>query len=202
MSSVGERDSLGRTIIAYRGHITRIINELDPLLLEQIASKEVVEKHSSLVSIFEKLKRACAQWYHLSGEQEDRERITHDYAKDVYRMPMFENKYKEWLNDVYTPISRGVYGEGIANISGFDLSSKTPVVRLEGVFQGTQNTNPSVSARARVVICWKRKHLMRLKIMQVAAIRRQVNCTQGKGVLKEGVSYRHGMSSVQWLSLK
>ena len=61
MSSVGERDSLGRTIIAYRGHITRIINELDPLLLEQIASKEVVEKHSSLVSIFEKLKRACAQ---------------------------------------------------------------------------------------------------------------------------------------------
>ena len=80
MSSVGERDSLGRTIIAYRGHITRIINELDPLLLEKIASKEVVEKHSSLVSIFEKLKRACAQWYHLSGEQEDRERITHDYA--------------------------------------------------------------------------------------------------------------------------
>lgn len=145
MSSVGERDSLGRTIIAYRGHITRIINELDPLLLEQIASKEVVEKHSSLVSIFEKLKRACAQWYHLSGEQEDRERITHDYAKDVYRMQMFENKYKEWLNDVYTPISRGVYGEGIANISGFDLSSKTPVVRLEGAFQGTQNTNPSVS---------------------------------------------------------
>ncbi|CAH3159031.1 unnamed protein product, partial [Porites lobata] len=110
MSSVGERESLGRTIIAYRGHITRIINELDPLLLEQIASKEVVEKHSSLVSIFEKLKRACAQWYHLSGEQEDREHITHDYAKDVYRMQMFENKYKEWLNDVYTPISRGVYG--------------------------------------------------------------------------------------------
>ena len=145
MSSVGERDSLGRTIIAYRGHITRIINELDPLLLEKIASKEVVEKHSSLVSIFEKLKRACAQWYHLSGEQEDRERITHDYAKDVYRMQMFENKYKEWLNDVYTPISRGVYGEGMANISGFDLSFKTPVVRLEGAFQGTQNTNPSVS---------------------------------------------------------
>ncbi|CAH3170338.1 unnamed protein product [Porites lobata] len=24
-------------------------------------------------------------------------------------MQMFENKYKEWLNDVYTPISRGVY---------------------------------------------------------------------------------------------
>ena len=172
MASVGERDSLGRTIIAYRGHITRIINELDPLLLEQIASKEVVEKHSSLVSIFEKLKRACAQWYHLSGEQEDRERITHDYAKDVYRMQMFENKYKEWLNDVYTPISRGVDGEGTANISGFDLSSKTPVVRLEGAFQGTQNTNPSVSRAGALVICWKRKHLMRLKIMQVAAIRR------------------------------
>ena len=202
MSSVGERDSLGRTIIAYRGHITRTINELDPLLLEQIASKEVVEKHSSLVSIFEKLKRACAQWYHLSREQEDRERIIHDYAKDVYRMQMFENKYKEWLNDVYTPISRGVYGEGIANISEFDLSSKTPVIRLESAFQGTQNTNPSVSRAGARSDLLETKHLMRLKIMQVAAIRRQVNYTQGKRVLKEEVSYRHGMPSVQWLSLK
>ena len=88
---------------------------------------------------------APARGQEQEQEQEDRERITHDYAKDVYGMQMFENKYKEWLNDVYTPISRGVYGEGIANISGFDLSSKTPVVRLEGAFQGTQNTNPSVS---------------------------------------------------------
>ena len=52
--------NLGRTIIAYRGHITRVMNELEPYFSEQFASDEVVERHNSLVSMFEKLKRASS----------------------------------------------------------------------------------------------------------------------------------------------
>ena len=80
--------NLGRTIKAYRGHITRLINELEPF-----ASDEVVERHSSLVSIFEKLKRASSEWLHLTEGSADRERISQDYAKDAFRMKVFENKY-------------------------------------------------------------------------------------------------------------
>ena len=113
--------NLGRTIKAYRGHITRLINELEPF-----ASDEVVERHSSLVSIFEKLKRASSEWLHLTEGSADRERISQDYAKDAFRMKVFENKYKEWLDRVYTPRRREVYVEGILNTSGIDLSSKMP----------------------------------------------------------------------------
>jgi len=61
MSVDGESSNLGRTIIAYRGHITRLLNELEPYFMAQIASDEVVERHSSLVSIFEKLKQASSE---------------------------------------------------------------------------------------------------------------------------------------------
>ena len=126
MSADGESSNLGRTIKAYRGHITRLINELEPHFLEQFASDEVVERHSSLVSIFEKLKRASSEWFHLTEGSADRERISQDYAKDVFRMKVFENKYKEWLDRVYTPRRREVYGEGIVNTSGIDLNYKMP----------------------------------------------------------------------------
>ena len=126
MSADGELSNLGRTIKAYRGHITRLINELEPHFSEQFASDEVVERHSSLVSIFEKLKRASSEWFHLTEGSADRERISEDYAKDVFRMKVFENKYKEWLDRVYTPRRREVYGEGILHTSGIDLSSKMP----------------------------------------------------------------------------
>ena len=141
MSLEGEEANLGRSISAYRGHITRIIGQLEPLFSQQVASDEVVEKHSSLVSIFEKLKRASAQWYHLGLQPEDRERISLDYAKDVYRMQLFEDKYKEWLYNVYTPVRRGAYEEGIVNISGFELKSKAPFAELEEEFQEIQDAN-------------------------------------------------------------
>ena len=38
MSVDGELSNLGRTIIAYRGHITRVMNELEPYFSEQFAS--------------------------------------------------------------------------------------------------------------------------------------------------------------------
>lgn len=41
-------------------------------------------------------------------------------------MKVFENKYKEWLDRVYTPRRREVYLEGIVNTSGIDLNSKLP----------------------------------------------------------------------------
>ena len=44
MSADGESSNLGRTIKAYRGHITRLINELEPHFSEQFASDEVVER--------------------------------------------------------------------------------------------------------------------------------------------------------------
>ena len=116
MSADGESSNLGRTIKAYRGHITRLINELEPHFSEQFVSDEVVERHSSLVSIFEKLKRASSEWFHLTEGSADRERISEDYAKDVFRMQVFENKYKEWLDRVCTPRRREVYGEGILHI--------------------------------------------------------------------------------------
>ena len=115
---------MGQTFKAYHGYITRLINELEPHFSEQFASDEVVERHSSLVSIFEKLKRASSEWFPLTEGSADRERISEHYAKDVFRMKVFENKYKEWLDRVYTPRRREVYGEGILNTSGIDLSSK------------------------------------------------------------------------------
>ena len=124
----GELSNLGRTIIAYRGYITRVMNELEPYFSEQFASDEVVERHSSLVSIFEKLKRASSEWFHLTERPADKQRISRDYAKDVYRMELFENKYKEWLDRVYTPKRRELYGKRAANISGIDLNLKMPVV--------------------------------------------------------------------------
>ena len=45
---------------------------------------------------------------------------------------------KEWLYNVYTPVSRGLYEEGIVNISGFELKSKMLVVQLEEEFQEFQ----------------------------------------------------------------
>ena len=36
------------------------MNELEPYFSEQFASDEVVERHNSLVSMFEKLKRASS----------------------------------------------------------------------------------------------------------------------------------------------
>ena len=78
------------------------------------------------MSIFEELKRASSEWFHLTEGSADRERISQDYAKDVFRMKVFENKYKEWLDRVYTPRRREFYGEGILNTSGIDLSSKMP----------------------------------------------------------------------------
>ena len=62
-------------------------------------------------------------------------------------MQMFENKYKKLLNNVYTPVRRGVYEEGIVNFSGFGLKSKTPVERLEEEFQEIQDAN-AVDSRA------------------------------------------------------
>ena len=69
--------SLGRTIVAYRGHVNSNYNKMNwnhyALFSEQVASSaEVVEKHSSLVSMFEKLKRASAQWYHLAGQSDNK----------------------------------------------------------------------------------------------------------------------------------
>ena len=43
-------------------------------------------------------------------------------------MELFENKYKEWLDRVYTPKGRELYSKGTANISGVDLNLKMPVV--------------------------------------------------------------------------
>ena len=141
----GELSNLGRTIIAYRGHITRVMNELEPYFSEQIASDEVVERHSSLVSIFEKLKRASSEWFHLTERPADKQRISRDYAKDVSRMEHFENKYKEWLDRVYTPKRRELYGKGTANISGVDLNLKMPVVPSVERRQELQNAKTEAS---------------------------------------------------------
>ena len=141
----GELSNLGRTIIAYRGHITRVMNELKPYFSEQFASDEVVERHSSLVSIFEKLKRASSEWFHLTERPADKQRISRDYAKDVYLMELFENKYKEWLDRVYTPKRRELYGKGTANISGVDLNLKMPVVPSVERRQELQNANTEAS---------------------------------------------------------
>ena len=62
-------------------------------------------------------------------------------------MQMFENKYKEWLNNVYTPIRRGVYAEGLTNIPGFDLTSKTPNV-IQGA-RGSDTTAGRLHSRER-----------------------------------------------------
>ena len=145
MSVDGELSNLGRTIIAYRGHSTRVMNELEPYFSEQFASDEVVERHSSLVSIFEKLKRASSEWFHLTERPADKQRISRDYAKDVYLMELFENKYKEWLDRVYTPVRRELYGKGTVNISGVDLNLKTPVVPSEERRQELQNVNIEAS---------------------------------------------------------
>ena len=145
MSVDGELSNLGRTIIAYRGHITRVMNELEPYFSEQFASDEVVERHSSLVSIFEKLKRASSEWFHLTELPADKQRISRDYAKDVFRMELFENKYKEWLDRVYTPVRRELYGKGTANISGVDLNLKVPVVPSVERRQELQNVNTEAS---------------------------------------------------------
>ena len=45
-------------------------------------------------------------------------------------MELFENKYKEWLDRVYTPMRQELYGKETANISGIDLNLKMPVVQL------------------------------------------------------------------------
>ena len=99
----GDLSNLGQTIIAYRGQITRVMNELEPYFSEQLATDEVVERHSSLVSIFEKLKRASSEWFHLTERPSDKQRISRDYAKDVYRMELFENKYgtrSGWIESI------------------------------------------------------------------------------------------------------
>ena len=121
------------------------MNELEPYFSEQFASDEVIERHSSLVSIFEKLKRASSEWFHLTERPADKQRISRDYAKDVYRMELFENKYKEWLDRVYTPVRRELYGKGTANISGVDLNLKTPVVPSVERRQELQNANIEAS---------------------------------------------------------
>ena len=72
----GELSNLVRTIIGYCGHITRVMNKLEPYFLEQFASDEVVERHSSLVSIFEKRKRASSEWFHLTEQPEDKQPIS------------------------------------------------------------------------------------------------------------------------------
>ena len=129
MTVDGELRNLRRTIIAYRGHITKVlIKELEPYFSEQFATDEVVERHSLLVSTFERLKRAISEWIHLTERPADKQRISRDYARDDFRMELFENKYKEWLDRVYTPKRRELYGKGTANISGVDLNSKMPVV--------------------------------------------------------------------------
>ena len=141
----GELSNVGPTIIAYHGHITRVMNELQPYFSEQFASDEVIERHSLLVSIFEKLKRASSEWFHLTELLADKLRISRDYAKDVYRMELFENKYKEWLDRVHTPVRRELYGKGTANISGVDLNFTTPVVPSEERRQELQNANIEAS---------------------------------------------------------
>ena len=88
----------------------------------------MVERHSLLVSIFEKLKQASSEWFHLIELPADKQRISQDYAKDVFRLELFENKYKEWLDRVYMPLRQELYGKGTANISGVDLNLKVPVV--------------------------------------------------------------------------
>ena len=55
------------------------------------------------MSIFERLKRATLEWFHLTEGSADRERISQNYAKDVFGMKVFENKYKEWLDRAYMP---------------------------------------------------------------------------------------------------
>ena len=121
------------------------MNELEPYFSEQFASDEVVERHSSLVSIFEKLERASSEWFHLTERPVDKQRISRDYANDVYRIELFENKHKEWLERVYTPVRRELYGKGTANISGVDLNLKTPVVPSVERRQELQNANIEAS---------------------------------------------------------
>ena len=145
MSADGELSNLGRTIIVYRGHIARLMSELEPYFSEQFATDEVVERHSSLVSIFEKLKRASSELFHLTERPADKQRISRDYAKDVYRMELFENKYKEWLDRVYTPKGRELCGKGTAFISGVDLNLKMPVVPSVERRQELQNANTEAS---------------------------------------------------------
>ena len=145
MSVDSELSNLGRMIIAYRGHITRVMNALEPYFSEQFATDEVVERHSSLVSIFEALKQASLEWFHLTERLADKQHISRDYAKDVYRMELFENKYKEWLDRVYTPKRRELYGKGTVNISGVDLNLKMPVVLSVEQQQELQNANTEAS---------------------------------------------------------
>ena len=60
-------------------------------------------------------------------------------------MELFENKYKEWLDRVYTLKRRELYGKGTANISGIDLSLKMPVVSSVERLQELQNVNTEAS---------------------------------------------------------
>ena len=94
------------------------MNELELYFSEQFASDEVVERHSSWGGIFEKLKQASSEWFHLTERLADKQHISRDYAKDVYRMEFFENKYKGWLDRVYTPARRELYGKGTATSPG------------------------------------------------------------------------------------
>ena len=54
-------------------------------------------------------------------------------------------RYKEWLDRVYTPKRRELYGEGTANISGVDLNLKMPVVPSLERRQKLQNANTEAS---------------------------------------------------------
>jgi len=58
-------------------------------------------------------------------------------------MELFENKYKEWLDRVYTPKRQELYGKGTANISRVDL--KLPVVSSVERRQKLQNVNTEAS---------------------------------------------------------
>ena len=60
-------------------------------------------------------------------------------------MELFENKYKEWLDRVYTPKRRKLYGKGTANISGVELNLKMPVVSSVERRQELQNVNTEAS---------------------------------------------------------
>ena len=76
-----EKSNLWRTIASYRGHIT-------------------------LMSTFEEVKRANSWWYYLTGPSEEETRISLDYAKDLYRVEQFENKYREWLGKLYKAVQK------------------------------------------------------------------------------------------------
>ena len=156
-------------------------------------------KDSSLVSIFEKLKRASSEWFHLTERPADKQRVSRDYSKDVFRMELFENKYKEWLDRVYTPKRQELYGKGTANISRIDLNLKLPVVSSVERRQKLQNVNTEASHVTNIseVLGVRTSNVIKNPLFMIW---RQIKCVQEKKAFHKVVNCAQGMSSVHWPS--